>query len=115
VKVPPADPARLDLLFLRVIPGFTPTASSYALAEEVYTTIGRVESSLRPQSGGKTRESERRPLSPAGRTLTQREQGTAIAHLEASVAMNSKLVALVLIVALVVTGIGTGVAVLLGR
>jgi hypothetical protein len=29
--------------------------------------------------------------------------------------MNSKLVALVLIVALVVTGIGTGVAVLLGR
>ena len=31
-----ADPARLNLLFLRVIPGFTPTASSYALAEEVY-------------------------------------------------------------------------------
>lgn len=30
------DPARLNLLFLRVIPGFTPTASSYALAEEVY-------------------------------------------------------------------------------
>jgi hypothetical protein len=29
--------------------------------------------------------------------------------------MNSKLVALVLIVALVVTGIGTGLAVLLGR
>ena len=31
-----ADPARLNLLFLRVIPGFEPTASSYALAEEVY-------------------------------------------------------------------------------
>lgn len=31
-----ADPARLNLLFLRVIPGFAPTASSYALAEEVY-------------------------------------------------------------------------------
>lgn len=31
-----ADPARLSLLFLRVIPGFTPTSSSYALAEEVY-------------------------------------------------------------------------------
>jgi AcrR family transcriptional regulator len=31
-----ADPARLNLLFLRVIPGFEPTPSSYALAEEVY-------------------------------------------------------------------------------
>lgn len=31
-----ADPARLNLLFLRVIPGFAPTAASYALAEEVY-------------------------------------------------------------------------------
>ena len=31
-----ADPARLNLLFLRVIPGFSPTASSYALAEQVY-------------------------------------------------------------------------------
>jgi len=31
-----ADPARLNLLFLRVIPGFEPTAASYALAEEVY-------------------------------------------------------------------------------
>jgi AcrR family transcriptional regulator len=31
-----ADPARLNLLFLRVIPGFTPTVASYALAEEVY-------------------------------------------------------------------------------
>ncbi len=31
-----ADPARLSLLFLRVIPGFTPTRSSYALAEEIY-------------------------------------------------------------------------------
>lgn len=31
-----ADPARLNLLFLRVIPGFTPTPASYALAEEVY-------------------------------------------------------------------------------
>ena len=31
-----ADPARLNLLFLRVIPGFEPTATSYALAEEVY-------------------------------------------------------------------------------
>jgi hypothetical protein len=31
-----ADPARLNLLFLRVIPGFTPTAPSYALAQEVY-------------------------------------------------------------------------------
>ena len=31
-----ADTARLNLLFLRVIPGFTPSASSYALAEEVY-------------------------------------------------------------------------------
>jgi AcrR family transcriptional regulator len=31
-----ADPARLNLLFLRVIPGFEPTASSFALAEEVY-------------------------------------------------------------------------------
>ena len=30
------DPARLNLLFLRVIPGFVPTAASYALAEEVY-------------------------------------------------------------------------------
>jgi AcrR family transcriptional regulator len=31
-----ADPARLNLLFLRVVPGFEPTATSYALAEEVY-------------------------------------------------------------------------------
>lgn len=31
-----ADPARLSLLFLRVVPGFEPTASSYELAEEVY-------------------------------------------------------------------------------
>jgi hypothetical protein len=31
-----ADPARLNLLFLRVIPGFELTATSYALAEEVY-------------------------------------------------------------------------------
>ncbi|CAI9409761.1 TetR/AcrR family transcriptional regulator [Nocardioides sp. T2.26MG-1] len=31
-----ADPARLSLLFLRVVPGFVPTAASYALAEEVY-------------------------------------------------------------------------------
>ncbi len=31
-----ADPARLNLLFLRVTPGFEPTAESYALAEEVY-------------------------------------------------------------------------------
>lgn len=30
------DPARLSLLFLRVVPGFEPTASSYALAEQVY-------------------------------------------------------------------------------
>lgn len=31
-----ADPARLNLLFLRVIPGFEPTATSYALSERVY-------------------------------------------------------------------------------
>ena len=31
-----ADEARLNLLFLRVIPGFQPTAASYALAEQVY-------------------------------------------------------------------------------
>lgn len=31
-----ADTARLNLLFLRVVPGFAPTASSYALAEQVY-------------------------------------------------------------------------------
>lgn len=31
-----ADQARLNLLFLRVIPGFEPTAASYALAERVY-------------------------------------------------------------------------------
>ena len=31
-----ADEARLNLLFLRVIPGFEPTAASYTLAERVY-------------------------------------------------------------------------------
>lgn len=31
-----ADPARLALLFLRVIPGFEPSAESYALSEDVY-------------------------------------------------------------------------------
>lgn len=30
-----ADPARLQLLFLRVIPGFTPTPQSYAIAQRV--------------------------------------------------------------------------------
>jgi AcrR family transcriptional regulator len=33
------DPARYELLFQRHIPGFTPSAESYALAEEV---LGRV-------------------------------------------------------------------------
>lgn len=37
-----ADPARLTLLFLRVIPGFEPTATSYALAEEVYARGGEI-------------------------------------------------------------------------
>lgn len=36
-------------------------------------------------------------------------------HLEASLVMNTKLVAVVLIVALVATGFGTGLAVLLSR
>jgi AcrR family transcriptional regulator len=38
------DPARFELLFQRHIPGFTPSAASYALAEEV---LGRVYSLMR--------------------------------------------------------------------
>ena len=38
------DPARFELLFQRHIPGFTPSAASYALAEEV---LGRVRSLMR--------------------------------------------------------------------
>jgi AcrR family transcriptional regulator len=38
------DPARFELLFQRHIPGFTPSAASYALAEEV---LGRAHSLMR--------------------------------------------------------------------
>ena len=38
------DPARYELLFQRHIPGFTPSAASYALAEEV---LGRAHSLMR--------------------------------------------------------------------
>ena len=38
------DPARFELLFQRHIPGFTPSAASYALAEEV---LGRARSLMR--------------------------------------------------------------------
>ena len=38
------DPARYELLFQRHIPGFTPSAASYALAEEV---LGRVHDLMR--------------------------------------------------------------------
>jgi AcrR family transcriptional regulator len=38
------DPARYELLFQRHIPGFTPSAASYALAEEV---LGRAQSVMR--------------------------------------------------------------------
>ena len=38
------DPARFELLFQRHIPGFTPSAASYALAEDV---LGRAHSLMR--------------------------------------------------------------------
>jgi AcrR family transcriptional regulator len=38
------DPARFELLFQRHLPGFTPSAASYALAEEV---LGRAHSLMR--------------------------------------------------------------------
>ncbi|MGN6246285.1 MAG: TetR/AcrR family transcriptional regulator [Motilibacteraceae bacterium] len=37
-----SDPARMQLLFLRVIPSFVPSAASYALAEEVYAELAAV-------------------------------------------------------------------------
>ena len=37
-----SDPARMQLLFLRVIPSFVPSAASYALAEEVYLELASV-------------------------------------------------------------------------
>jgi AcrR family transcriptional regulator len=36
------DPARYQLLFLRTLPGFQPSAESYALAQEVLDELGRV-------------------------------------------------------------------------
>jgi AcrR family transcriptional regulator len=36
------DPARYQLLFLRTLPGFEPSAESYALAQEVLDAVGRV-------------------------------------------------------------------------
>lgn len=36
-----ADPARYQLLFQRVVPGFEPSAASYALAEEYYGVFAR--------------------------------------------------------------------------
>lgn len=37
-----SDPARMQLLFLRVIPSFVPSAESYALAEEVLAELAAV-------------------------------------------------------------------------
>src|SRR4051812_6492990 len=36
------DPARYQLLFLRTLPGFEPSAESYALAQEVLDELGSV-------------------------------------------------------------------------
>ena len=47
------DPARYELLFQRHIPGFTPSAASYALAEEV---LGRAHSAM--QAAGVTRQGD---------------------------------------------------------
>jgi AcrR family transcriptional regulator len=41
-----ADPARLQLLFLRVIPAFVPSATSYALASEVLDELAKALHSL---------------------------------------------------------------------
>lgn len=37
-----SDSARMQLLFLRVIPSFVPSASSYALAEEIFAELASV-------------------------------------------------------------------------
>jgi AcrR family transcriptional regulator len=47
------DPARYELLFQRHIPGFTPSAASYALAEEV---LGRARSVM--QTAGVTQQGD---------------------------------------------------------
>ena len=49
------DPARFELLFQRHIPGFTPSAASYALAEEV---LGRAHSLMR--AAGVTQQGDSR-------------------------------------------------------